>query len=68
VCLLPRRRSGTLNRELLLWRCGIVQKLSQWFPQLRIQHPWPNQLFAIKYPRGKPFAGKPHGGLCVVAG
>jgi hypothetical protein len=24
--------------------------VAQWLPKPRIQHPWPNQRFAVKYP------------------
>ena len=39
--------------------------VAQWLPIPRIQHPWPNQRFAVKYPRWKPYAGKPHVRFCV---
>jgi hypothetical protein len=43
----------------------MTRLVSQWLPQPRIQHPWPNQRFAVKYPRWKPYAGKPHVRLCA---
>jgi len=43
----------------------MTKLVSQWLPQPRIQHPWPNQRFAVKYPRWKPYAGKPHVRLCA---
>jgi RNA-directed DNA polymerase len=38
----------------------MTKLVAQWLPCPRIQHPWPNQRFAVKYPRWKPYAGKPH--------
>ncbi|PKU23090.1 hypothetical protein CWS72_17815, partial [Telmatospirillum siberiense] len=35
-----------------------------WLPKPRILHPWPNQRFAVKYPRWEPYAGKPHVRIC----
>src|SRR5256886_8448452 len=29
-----------------------------WLPQPHIHHPWPNQRFAVRYPRWEPYAGK----------
>jgi hypothetical protein len=39
--------------------------VSQWLPQPRIRHPWPNQRFAVKYPRWKPYSGKPYVRTCA---
>jgi group II intron reverse transcriptase/maturase len=66
-------------RVLLLWRrtlkrrgnrdkttlSDIVAIADQYLPHARIQHPWPEQRFAVKYPRWKPYAGKPHVRLCA---
>jgi RNA-directed DNA polymerase len=43
----------------------MTRLVAQWLPQPRIQHPWPNQRFAVKYPRWKPYAGKPHVRFCA---
>jgi RNA-directed DNA polymerase len=43
----------------------LAKLVTQWLPEPRIQHPWPNQRFAVKYPRWKPYAGKPHVRLCA---
>ncbi len=56
-----RRRS---QKDRMKWS-DMTKLVSQWLPQPRIQHPWPNQRFAVKYPRWKPYAGKPHVRLCV---
>jgi hypothetical protein len=45
---------------------------AHWLTQPHIQHPWPNQRFAVKYPRWEPYAGKSHvrfcaGGRSVIA-
>jgi group II intron reverse transcriptase/maturase len=36
-----------------------------WIPQPHPCHPWPNQRFAVKYPRWEPYAGKPHVRICA---
>ena len=36
-----------------------------WLPESRILHPWPSDRFAVKYPRWKPYAGKPHLRFCA---
>jgi hypothetical protein len=33
-------------------------------PKVPAMRPWPNPRFAVKYPRWKPNAGKPHVRLC----
>jgi len=43
-----------------------IKKLADdWLPKPRILHPWPNQRFAVQYPRWEPFAGKPHVRICA---
>ena len=44
---------------------NLTKLVAQWLPKPRIQHPWPNQRFAVNYPRWKPYAGKPHVRLCA---
>ena len=56
-----RRRS---QKDRMAWS-NLTQLVAQWLPKPRIQHPWPNQRFAVKYPRWKPYAGKPHVRLCA---
>ena len=56
-----RRRGQT---GALAWER--IQKLADdWLPTPRILHPWPNQRFAVKYPRWEPYAGKPHVRICA---
>ena len=56
-----RRRS---QKDRMAWS-NLRKLVAQWLPIPRIQHPWPNQRFAVKYPRWKPYAGKPHVRLCA---
>ena len=43
-----------------------IKKLADdWLPKPRILHPWPNQRFAVQYPRWEPYAGKPHVRICA---
>ena len=58
-----RRRS---QKDRVNWS-DMTKLVSQWLPQPRIQHPWPTQRFAVKYPRWKPYAGKPHVRFCAGA-
>jgi RNA-directed DNA polymerase len=56
-----RRRSqrGALGYERL------KQLADDWLPKPTILHPWPNQRFAVVYPRWEPYAGKPHVRFCA---
>jgi hypothetical protein len=56
-----RRRS---QKDRKAWT-DMTKLVAQWLPRPRIQHPWPNQRFAVKYPRWKPDAGKPHVRFCA---
>jgi RNA-directed DNA polymerase len=56
-----RRRS---QKDRKAWT-DMTKLVAQWLPSPRIQHPWPNQRFAVKYPRWKPDAGKPHVRFCA---
>jgi RNA-directed DNA polymerase len=56
-----RRRS---QKDRKAWP-DMTKLAAQWLPRPRIQHPWPNQRFAVKYPRWKPDAGKPHVRFCA---
>jgi hypothetical protein len=56
-----RRRS---QKDRKAWT-DMTRLVAQWLPRPRIQHPWPNQRFAVKYPRWKPDAGKPHVRFCA---
>jgi RNA-directed DNA polymerase len=49
-----RRRS---QKDRKAWT-DMTKMAAQWLPRPRVQHPWPNQRFAVKYPRWKPDAGK----------
>jgi group II intron reverse transcriptase/maturase len=56
-----RKRS---NRDKTQW--GKIMKLADdYLPKARIIHPWPEQRFAVKYPRWEPYAGKPHVRFCA---
>ncbi|WP_420824093.1 group II intron reverse transcriptase/maturase, partial [Telmatospirillum siberiense] len=55
-----RRRS---QKDRTAWM-RIVKLADDWLPKPRILHPWPNQRFAVKYPRWEPYAGKPHVRIC----
>ena len=56
-----RRRS---QKDRKAWP-DMTKLVTQWLPRPRIQHPWPNQRFAVKYPRWKPDAGKSHVRFCA---
>ena len=56
-----RRRS---QKDRKAWT-DMTKLAAQWLPRPRIQHPWPNQRFAVNYPRWKPDAGKPHVRFCA---
>jgi hypothetical protein len=43
----------------------IMKLADAWLPKPRIRHPWPNQRFAVRYPRWEPYAGKPHVRICA---
>jgi RNA-directed DNA polymerase len=51
-----RRRS---QKDRISWP-SVVKLAHAWLPPPRILHPWPNQRFAVRYPRWEPYAGKPH--------
>ncbi len=51
------------QKDRMAWS-NLTKLVAQWLPKPRIQHPWPNQRFAVKYPRWKRYAGKPHVRLC----
>jgi RNA-directed DNA polymerase len=36
-----------------------------WLPKPAVLHPWPEQRFAVIYPRWEPYAGKPHVRFCA---
>ena len=38
---------------------------ARWLPTPRITHPWPDERFAVKYPRWEPYAGNPHVRFCA---
>ena len=56
-----RRRS---QKDRTKWS-DLTKLVAQWLPCPRIQHPWPNQRFAVTHPRWEPYAGKPHVRLCA---
>jgi hypothetical protein len=56
------RRRGQKDRTT--WE-RIGKLVNRWLPKPRILHPWPNQRFAVKYPRWEPYAGKPLVRFCA---
>jgi RNA-directed DNA polymerase len=42
--------------------------VNDWLPKPRILHPWPEQRFAVNYPRWAPYAGKPLVRCCAGGG
>jgi hypothetical protein len=50
-----RRRS---QKDGFTWE-RMTALVNDWLPKARILHPWPEQRFAVKYPRWAPYAGKP---------
>jgi RNA-directed DNA polymerase len=56
-----RRRS---QRDRTTWE-RTKQLANDWLPQPRTLHPWPEQRFAVKYPRWEPYAGIPHVRICA---
>ncbi len=69
-------KAGMLSRSIFAM-CGracqrdkttwdrMRQIAGDWLPKPKILHPWPSDRFAVKYPRWKPYAGKPHVRLCA---
>lgn len=47
-----RRRS---QRDDFTWE-RMTKLVDDWLPKPRILHPWPEQRFAVKYPRRAPYA------------
>jgi group II intron reverse transcriptase/maturase len=43
----------------------VTRLADDWLPKPRILHPWPQQRFAVKYPRWEPYAGVPHVRICA---
>jgi RNA-directed DNA polymerase len=56
-----RRRSQNGH---LTWD-RMLKLAHDWLPQPHPRHPWPNQRFAVRYPRWEPYAGKPHVRICA---
>ena len=44
---------------------GDFTLVNLYIPKARIQHPWPEQRFAVKYPRWEPYARKTHVRFCA---
>jgi RNA-directed DNA polymerase len=65
VINLWQRTLARRSQKGRITRLEMTRLVTQWLPQPRIQHPWPNQRFAVKYPRWKPYAGKPHVRFCA---
>ena len=56
-----RRRS---QKDRMTWT-RMTQLVDDWLPKPIILHPWPSDRFAVKHPRWKPYAGKPHVRFCA---
>jgi RNA-directed DNA polymerase len=56
------RRRG--NRHRVTWK-DMLRLRDEFLPRPLIQHPWPEQRFAVKHPRWEPYAGKPHVRFCA---
>ena len=64
VMLWRRSLQRRSQRAGLTWE-RISKLADDWLPRPRILHPWPNQRFAVKYPRWEPYAGIPHVRFCA---
>jgi group II intron reverse transcriptase/maturase len=62
IWLKSLRRRG--NRDRTTWQ-RMAKLADDFLPKARILHPWPEQRFAVKYPRWEPYAGKPHVRFCA---
>jgi RNA-directed DNA polymerase len=51
------RRRG--QRDKATWQ-RIKRLADDYLPKPRILHPWPEQRFAVRYPRWQSYAGMPH--------
>jgi RNA-directed DNA polymerase len=56
------RRRG--QRDRTTWE-RITRLADDYLPKPRILHPWPEQRFAVRYPRREPYAGMPHVRFCA---
>ena len=52
------------DKGAIAWE-RMVKLADEWLPQPQILHPWPNQRFAVRYPRWEPYAGKLHVRICA---
>jgi RNA-directed DNA polymerase len=59
-----RTLRGRSQKDKTTWE-RMRQIASDWLPEPKILHPWPSDRFAVKYPRWKPYAGKPHVRFCA---
>ena len=46
-------------------RATMIRLAKRWLPEPSIQHPWPEQRFAVKHPRWEPGARIGHAGFCA---
>ena len=60
-CRALRRRG---NKHGTSW-AHHAQLVKEYLPAARIRHPWPEQRFAVKYPRWEPYARKTHVRFCA---
>ena len=56
-----RRRS---QKDGSTWR-RVARLADDWLPKPKVLHPWPQQRFAVRYPRWEPYAGVPHVRICA---
>src|ERR1700693_6006125 len=56
-----RRRS---QKDRITWE-RMTKLADAWLPKPTILHPWPSVRFAVRHPRGEPYAGKPHVWFCA---
>jgi RNA-directed DNA polymerase len=52
------------QRDKITW-VRMRKIADDWLPKPKILHPWPEDRFAVKHPRWKPYAGKLHVRLCA---
>jgi len=64
VDLWRRTLARRSQRDRTTWQ-RIEKIADDWLPKPHILHPWPNQRFAVKHPRWKPYAGKPLVRFCA---
>jgi RNA-directed DNA polymerase len=64
TCLWRRSLRRRSQKDASTWQ-RVTKLADDWLPKPKILHPWPNQRFAVKYPRWEPYAGVPHVRICA---